>query len=156
MSFSSHALTFLSAAGVTGLVMSAGGPSGRLAEAVLRAQEASAPASVLEGLYTEAQATRGAALYEKQCLMCHGEKLEGGLAPELTGDAFMKYWTTKTVGDLVEQMLGTMPADDPGKLTKAQSADLAAYIFSKNKLPAGQKELAAEVEALKQIRIAKP
>ena len=49
-----------------------------------------------------------------------------------------------------------MPADDPGKLTLAQTADIASYILSKNKYPAGQKELATELAALKQIRIVKP
>ncbi|MGB7219586.1 MAG: c-type cytochrome [Vicinamibacterales bacterium] len=150
MSLSSRVITFLGAAFVFGLV-AAGGRPGPFAGRVL-AQEAPAASAG----YTEGQAARGAELYEKQCSACHGVKLEGGLAPELAGDDFMKYWTTKTVGELVEQMLGTMPADDPGKLTKAQSADLAAYIFSKNKFPAGQSELPAEIEALKQIRIVKP
>jgi len=154
MSLSGRWFAFLSGAVVIGLALSVGGRPGQIGGRVL-AQEVPA-AAALDGVYTEGQATRGAALYEKHCLLCHGEKLEGGLAPELAGDDFMKYWTTKTVGDLVEQMRMTMPADDPGSLTPAQFTDLAAYILSKNQLPAGQKELAAEVEALKQIRIIKP
>jgi len=148
-----RATTFLSAAVVTGLMVSVGGASSRRAEAGARAQNA---ASVVDGVYTEAQAERGKALYDKQCTLCHGEKLDGGIAPGLTGDEFTSEWAAQTVGDMVEKMQQTMPADDPGKLTPAQAADLAAYILSKNKYPAGQKELATEVSALKQIRIVKP
>ena len=76
--------------------------------------------------------------------------------PGLTGDDFLKDWGTKTVGEMVEEMRQKMPADDPGKLTPAQAADLAALILNKNKFPAGQQELAADVAVLKQIRFAKP
>jgi mono/diheme cytochrome c family protein len=147
--------TFLSAAVVTGLIVSVASASGRRAESAARAQGAAA-ASVLDGVYTEAQAARGMELYDKQCTLCHGEKLDGGIAPGLTGDDFTSEWVTQTVGDMVEKMRQTMPADDPGKLTPAQATDIAAYILSKNKYPAGQKELATEVAALKQIRIVKP
>ena len=147
--------TFLSTAVVTALVVSVGGASGRLPGGVARAQDAVA-ASVLDGVYTEAQAARGMALYDKQCTLCHGEKLDGGVAPGLVGDDFASEWVAQTVGDMVDKMLQTMPADDPGKLTPAQAADLAAYILSKNKYPAGQKDLASEVPALKRIRIVKP
>jgi mono/diheme cytochrome c family protein len=150
-----QATTFLSTAVVTGLIVSVGGASGRLAGSVARAQDAPA-SSVLDGVYTEPQAARGMALYDKQCTLCHGEKLDGGIAPGLTGEDFTSEWVTQTVGDMVEKMRQTMPADDPGKLTPAQAADLAAYILSKNKYPAGPKELATEVAALKQIRIVKP
>jgi mono/diheme cytochrome c family protein len=146
--------TFLSAAVVTGLIVSVGGASGRRAGSAARAQ--SAAASVLDGVYTEAQAARGMGLYDKQCSLCHGEKLDGGIAPGLTGDDFTSEWVTQTVGDMVEKMRQTMPADDPGKLTPAQATDIAAYILSKNKYPVGQTELATEVAALKQIRIVKP
>ena len=47
----------------------------------------------------------------------------------------------------------TMPADDPGALKPEQLADCLAYIFSKNKFPAGQTELPNDAEALKLIRI---
>jgi len=150
-----HFVRLEGAAAVTGLVVSVGGASGRLAGSVARAQNAAA-ASVLDGVYTEAQAERGMALYDKQCTLCHGEKLDGGLAPGLTGDDFFGEWTGQTVAEMVEKMRNTMPADDPGKLTLEQAADLSAYILSKNKYPAGQRELAAEIAALKQIRIVKP
>src|SRR5437867_5156071 len=132
--------TFLSTAVVSGLVVSVAGASARVAGSGRGAQEAAV--SVLDGVYTEDQAARGMALYDKQCTVCHGEKLDGGIAPGLIGDDFTSEWATKTVGEMVEKMRMTMPADDPGKLSPAQAADLAAYILSKNKYPAGQKELA--------------
>src|SRR3990170_2972082 len=147
------AATLLGTAVVTGAIGPVGGLWGRLVGSVTHAQEAASLA--LDGVFTEGQAERGGALYGEQGVVCHGEKLEGGISPGLTGDDFMKYWTTKSVGEMVEQMMMTMPADDPGKLTPAEAADLAAFILSKNKLPAGQKELATDVAALKQIRIVK-
>ncbi len=39
--------------------------------------------SILDGVYTEAQAQRGAKLYRGGCAECHGESLEGGWSPHL-------------------------------------------------------------------------
>jgi hypothetical protein len=51
-----------------------------------------------------------------------------------------------------------MPDDDPGALTRAQYADLLAYILSLNKFPSGSTELATDVKPLNEIRFvaAKP
>jgi mono/diheme cytochrome c family protein len=139
---------------VTALIGSASEWSGRPGGRV-HAQSA-APMSVLEGVYTEEQVKRGQALYEKQCVLCHGEKLDGGIAPGLTGEEFLKYWDTKPLGEMVEKMRMSMPADDPGRMTAAEAADLMALILNKNMFPAGQKELASEMEILNQIRFARP
>ena len=51
----------------------------------LRAQ---AEPSVWDGIYTDGQAARGAAVYEKECAQCHGPGgAGGGMAPALTGAA---------------------------------------------------------------------
>ena len=42
--------------------------------------------SILDGVYTDAQAARGAQQYATRCLVCHGAALEGNtLAPPRTG-----------------------------------------------------------------------
>jgi mono/diheme cytochrome c family protein len=146
---------FVSAVAVTGALGLADGRSLSLTPGVAHAQSTAA-ASVLDGVYTEEQVKRGQALYEKQCILCHGEKLEGGIAPGLSGEEFIKYWDTKPIGEMVEKMRMSMPSDDPGKLTAEQASDLMALILNKNKFPAGQKELATDMAALNQIRFAKP
>jgi mono/diheme cytochrome c family protein len=122
------------------------------------AQEKS-PASVWDGIYTDAQASRGQAGYGKNCASCHGEKLEGqGQAPPLAGADFLSNWNGMSVGDLFDQIQATMPADRPGQLSKPDNADILAYILKMNHFPTGPKELPADPEALKKIRVeaAKP
>ena len=51
--------------------------------------------SVWDGVYTEAQASRGKALYSQECASCHGSELTGGeMAPPLAGGEFMAGWRT--------------------------------------------------------------
>src|SRR6185369_14585331 len=67
--------------------------------------------SVWDGVYTSAQAERGAALYANNCASCHGSALGGGeSAPPLTGGEFSSNWYGLTVGDLFERIRITMPA----------------------------------------------
>jgi mono/diheme cytochrome c family protein len=126
----------------------------------LRAQEPPSPGrSVWDGVYTEEQAKRGEALYEKQCAACHGDKLAGReSAPPLTGGAFLANWNGLPLSDLFERVRRTMPQNAPGKLSRQQNADILAYVLSFNKFPAGQTELYRQAEMLREIRFeaAKP
>src|SRR5713101_3932311 len=118
---------------------------------------ASAPRSVLDGVYTEAQAKRGEPLYAQQCASCHGPTLDGmDMAPGLTGSGFISNWNGLTVGDLFERIRLTMPQDDPGRLSRQQDADIVAYVLNVNKYPQGKAELPLESEMLKQIRFDAP
>jgi cytochrome c len=112
--------------------------------------------SVWDGIYTQKQAERGQALYDHECSSCHGDKLTGKVsenAPPLTGAAFEKVWTGRTVGDLFKKILRKMPGDDPGTLTEQETADLVAFILSFNKFPAGKTELPPDYIPLSTIRI---
>ncbi|HEV8318987.1 MAG TPA: cytochrome c [Vicinamibacterales bacterium] len=104
-----------------------------------------------EGVYSDAQATRGQGIYKERCSPCHGDTLGGGLAPPLTGDDFMRNWGTQPLADLANKIRNTMPADKPGTLTAQQSTDLVAYLLRAGKFPAGRAELSADEAALKQI-----
>ena len=118
----------------------------------LRAQER--PRTVWDGVYTEAQATRGQGLYEKHCGVCHGETLEGiEMAPALVGGDFLDKWAGQSVGDLFERTRITMPQDKPGKLSREVNADIMAYLLKVNEFPAGEGELPRDTQILKQIRI---
>ena len=117
----------------------------------IRAQEPTR--SVWDGVYTEAQAKRGEAIYRQSCASCHGVTLEGiETAGPLVGARFTANWNGVTVGDMAERVRVSMPHDRPGTLTRQQTADVLAYVFSVNRLPAGKVELARQTELLKQIR----
>jgi mono/diheme cytochrome c family protein len=111
-------------------------------------------ASTRDGVYTAAQAGRGEASYKKACASCHGDKLDGsGQIPGLGGDEFEMMWAGQTLDDLFERIQGSMPADNPGKLTRTENADILAYLLKVNKLPTGMSELSGDAEALKKIQI---
>lgn len=106
------------------------------------------------GVYTSAQAARGESGYQKNCASCHGGRLEGrGQTPALAGEEFSTAWKGMTLGDLFEHIQTTMPADRPGQLSKAQNADILAYILKFNGYPDGAKELPADIDALRKIRL---
>jgi hypothetical protein len=108
--------------------------------------------SVWDGVYTPAQARRGA-LKSGLCTSCHGDGFVGGPAPELTGREFLASWNGRSVGDLFDLIRLTMPDDDPGSLSRPVYADLVAYILALNKYPAGTDEIGTDPSLLKLIRI---
>ena len=114
--------------------------------------QAAEPRSVNDGAYNTAQVKRGAAVYATKCETCHGPKLTAGEAPPLAGADFMANWITYSIGDLFEKTRNTMPANDPKSLSNQDYADIIALILSANKFPAGDAELPAAPDRLKQIR----
>ena len=116
------------------------------------------PVSTRDGVYSERQAGRGQASYKAACASCHGDSLQGSGAanPPLAGPDFIMNWKGQTVGDLFEKIQTTMPADRPGKLSRAETADIVAYILKVNRQPAGDRDLPSDAEALKQIQFEAP
>src|ERR1700675_4487328 len=73
--------------------------------------------SVLDGIYTDAQAARGALSYPQNCAACHGTSLGGlGEAPALVGAQFISDFAGLTVGDLFDRIRTTMPLNNPAGL----------------------------------------
>ena len=112
---------------------------------------AQASRTVRDGVYTDAQAARGGAIYGTQCASCHGSSLQGGQAPPLVGAGFLARWHQQPLSDLASKIRHTMPADAQGALTPQQSADLVAFVLKSGAFPSGQAELAADESALSQI-----
>ena len=126
-------------AGIGGVAWAQGGPT------------------VLDGVYTAAQAEQGQAQFSQHCAACHGSGLTGnGEAPALVGGEFISNWAGLTVGELFERIRTTMPQDNPGKLSRAQYAQILAFILKSNGYPAGQKELDQRTEFLKAIGFVPP
>jgi mono/diheme cytochrome c family protein len=110
-------------------------------------------ATVWDGVYSTEQADRGKAAYGKECSSCHGAALDGsGTAPPLAGADFKGNWNGQTADDLLEKMQTSMPADQPGRLTRDQNADILAFLFSSNGFPAGSKALPTDAALLQKIR----
>ncbi len=58
-----------------------------------------AASSVLDGVFTAAQARRGRRVYNQNCSSCHGPELRGGeMAPGIAGSDFIVFWTELPVG----------------------------------------------------------
>jgi mono/diheme cytochrome c family protein len=112
--------------------------------------------SAKDGVYTEAQATRGKAAYLASCASCHQEGLQGAdLAPPLKGDDFLLPWSSKSVHELFDRVATTMPGDAPGSLTPQVNADIVAYMLQVNRFPAGAEELKADPGVMKGMGLAK-
>jgi Cytochrome C oxidase, cbb3-type, subunit III len=103
------------------------------------------PKTVLDGVYTADQAKRGQAGYEAKCASCHRADLGGFSGPPLKGDLFMDRWREFKLSVLFDLIKTTMPADNPGGLSAVAYLDIQAYILQANEIPAGTKELTAQV-----------
>jgi mono/diheme cytochrome c family protein len=112
--------------------------------------------SAWDGVYTEAQATRGERTYGRSCEQCHGPDLTGDPVmeiPALSSEAFMTSWSGKTVKDLFEHVQRSMPKDKPGSLGTGAYIDVVAFLLQANKFPSGSKDLPRAAEQLATITI---
>ena len=108
--------------------------------------------TVRDGVFTDAQAARGQAVYQKQCASCHGDALQGLQGPPLVAEAFLSKWHTQPLSELASKIRHTMPAGAAaGTLTPQQSSDLVAHILKVGGFPASKTELPTEEEALSRI-----
>ena len=83
--------------------------------------------------YSAEQAAAGQKIYEKRCVLCHGEGLDDGeFGPMLRGDDFLQRWSGKSVEDLFHYVSDTMPTAQPGSLSQDEYLNVLAYLLSKN------------------------
>jgi mono/diheme cytochrome c family protein len=116
---------------------------------------AQAPArNVWDGVFTADQATQGKTAYDNKCSICHGAELLGAeMAPPLSGGFFLSNWSGQSAGDLFSRIHTTMPANDPGSLSNADTTLILAYILSFNKFPAGATPLPSDDAGLSTITL---
>ena len=108
--------------------------------------------TVWDGMYTDEQAARGEMLYQEWCASCHAPDLSGGdLAPVLAGGEFVWNWSGLTVGQLFERLRISMPQENPSSVTRAQKADILAFMLRANEFPVGEQELVGRSEILDQF-----
>lgn len=99
-------------------------------------------------MYSDAQADRGGKTFDACCISCH--------QPQAFVGPFLKAWNGRTVDGLFEAVRTGMPEDNPGGLKGQDYADILAFIFKQNGVPAGTGELQSTASALKQITVDVP
>ena len=102
--------------------------------------------STIVAIYTDDQAERGALVYEKSCGICHQPE-------QFKGAVFMDAWGGQPVDALYTLIRTTMPYDNPSRLSRRQYAEILAYIFRLNGMPAGETKLSSNIRKLKKITI---
>ncbi|GGL02759.1 c-type cytochrome [Deinococcus radiotolerans] len=81
------------------------------------------------------QLQRGETTYVLACAMCHGDRLEGVSAPELSGDDFRALYRKLPPRALHDLIRDTMPYDRRGTLSAQEVLDVTAYLLRENGLP---------------------
>src|SRR5258708_6596253 len=107
--------------------------------------------TVADGVYTEAQAARGASVYETSCAGCHRADLGGATGPALRAERFAREFAGKDLKSLFTKTATTMPKGAPGSLGDNVYVDVLAHLLKENGFPAGVHELSTD--ALDGIRV---
>jgi mono/diheme cytochrome c family protein len=95
--------------------------------------------------FTQEQADAGRSAYRDTCQVCHGSTLANGqFGTPLKGSFFREKWKGKSVGELQQFMFEKMPPDKVMSLTPEQSANLLAFILSRNDLMPGTEPLSGD------------
>ena len=115
-------------------------------ELALQAQSGDVAASVLDGVFTADQASRGARTFERVCKECHDTS-------EFSGRRFRLSWVGRTTGDLFDTIATLMPEGDPGSLSPHEYVSVVAYLLELNGYPAGESALPPDLGVLRQMAI---
>jgi hypothetical protein len=99
--------------------------------------------TILDGVFTAAQAERGREAYDLHCSSCHYSDLRGTNGPALKGQPFIDNWREDSAKALFTFVQTSMPQRAPASLSDETYVDILAYILSVNMFPAGSKELSA-------------
>ena len=126
-------------------------PGGRPSEAASEAAARGASGwqsggSVADGVFSDAQASRGEQTFRQVCAACHD-------TGEFSGGRFRLTWVGQTAGDLFDIISTLMPEGDPGSLRPAEYAAVVAYLLQLNDYPAGEAELPASLRELRGMEI---
>ena len=122
-------------------------PSAVAAEAVSHgAPSWQSGGSVADGVFSDAQASRGEQTFRQVCAACHD-------TGEFSGGRFRLTWIGQTAADLFDTISTLMPEGDPGSLSPAEYASVVAYLLQLNGYPAGDAELPASLSSLRGMEI---
>jgi alcohol dehydrogenase (cytochrome c) len=115
--------------------------------------------SAAQGVYTTAEAERGAVAYDNLCVSCHPLGPNGDrplFAPALAPNRIVAWgrdgWT---VDDLFYVIRANMPPGAARSLSNRQRLDIVAFILQQNGLPAGDIPLREEAAYLRDIALSR-
>jgi mono/diheme cytochrome c family protein len=127
-----HMTSFLKLLLTSGLLVAVGSPA------------AADPRTVNDGVYTEAQAETGEALFAEHCILCHDKKY---FRPVL------KRWEGQPLGIMYTVMSTSMPESNPGFLSEQEYVDILAYILSLSRYAPGESVLSNDGGALNELMV---
>jgi mono/diheme cytochrome c family protein len=102
--------------------------------------------SVLDGVFTADQASRGRRTFQSVCASCH-------TVAEQTGKRFQTKWSGKTVWDMFDIISSTMPDGSPGSLNLDEYASVIAFLLKETGYPEGKSDLPIGAGLLMKVRI---
>jgi alcohol dehydrogenase (cytochrome c) len=92
-----------------------------------------AVAITLSAQASDSDSTAGQAIYESQCVECHGGKMQGsGHGPELAGPVFIGKWGNRTVDSYYRLIAETMPGGQSDSLNESEAHTVTAYVLQVN------------------------
>jgi mono/diheme cytochrome c family protein len=112
-----------------------------VAAAVSTARAQDALPTVAAGVYSDAQALRGAAAYDAACGRCHRQDLGGADGPALRDERFNGNFAGKDLRHLFTRIATTMPRGAPASMSEDAYLDILAYMLRENGFPSGPREL---------------
>ena len=134
--------------------------SEEVAEVLKGLEDAGPVVSVWDGVFTEAQAGRGEAVYAGACGWCHGHRLNGApddpdmrSTPPLARARFLRVWEDRSLATLFAYTRATMPEDNPESMTEQEYVDVLAYMLAFGGIPAGEDELLPDLPSLARVII---
>src|SRR5690606_5894602 len=96
------------------------------------ADAGAAPTSLADGAYTAEQAENGQPIFDQRCSSCHNADFYKNI---------LRTWRGQPMLYLFEQVMSSMPADNPGSLMDAEYEDVIAYVLQITGFPAGETRL---------------
>lgn len=109
--------------------------------------------TLASGVYTAAQAERGALVITDHCIECHGDDLEGLEGPQLVGSRFTRSWRARNLNELFQKIREAMPKGAANSVTDQEKLDALAYLLRANGFPAGSAELKPDATVLATIAL---
>ena len=94
--------------------------------------------SIWDGVYTDAQATRGQRATRRRARPAIPRTCSATSGPALVGESFMQRWNGTSVNDMLVTLRQTMPQDSPDSLGTPGYVDLIAFLLKSNSVPAGR------------------
>ncbi len=104
--------------------------------------------TVLDGVFSEAQAKRGQAAFMAHCSVCHGEALDGVSAPPLNGNRFIERWREDTLDTIYNYIRDYMPlnrAPAAPRIPDSDYLDILTHILNVNGYRSGPSELTVDL-----------